>query len=83
MSIFNQNPSKRIKIRRDIIRDRVHPKDLRQLNIQYACEQCSFFDFDGQSCTMGFVAKLHLEGEQKKLYERTGRMAICRFMEID
>lgn len=70
-------------LRPSIICDPVDARDFRTLNIQYACEQCSHFSPPNQSCTLGFLSKPHLQDEQLKMYFLTGRMAICRFHEID
>jgi hypothetical protein len=69
--------------RRSLILDPVHPADLRTLNLTYCCEQCSHFSPDNEMCTIGYDARLHRQVRQLELYDRTGRMAFCRFMEID
>jgi hypothetical protein len=48
-----------------------------------ACEDCSHFKTSNATCTLGNTTKWHLRDFQKKEYERTGKIAICRFMEID
>ncbi len=68
---------------KSLILDPIHPRDFRTLNIIYACEQCSHFDTEGKTCTIGYEAHLHLMRRQNKLYELCGRVAFCRFMEID
>ena len=69
--------------RRSIILDPVHAADFNGLNLVYACEQCSYFAPESKSCAMGFRTEPHLKANQEALYNRTGRMAICRFQEID
>jgi hypothetical protein len=69
--------------RRSIILDGINPRDFRELNVIYACEQCSFFDGKKKSCAMGFPVEYHLRENQLKRYNLTGKMAICRAQEID
>ena len=70
-------------IHRSLILDPIHPRDMRELNVVYTCEQCSHFDESTIQCTIGYDAKKHLKAEQDRLYERTGKVAFCRFSEID
>lgn len=69
--------------RRSLILDPIHPRDYRELEITFACEQCSHFAPEAGLCTIGYEAALHRHDRQVRLYEQTGRMAFCRFMEID
>lgn len=69
--------------RRSLILDPIHPRDFRELNFTYSCEQCSHFDPATEQCTIGYEASKHRQADQLRLYELTGRMAFCRFMEID
>jgi hypothetical protein len=69
--------------RRSLILDPIHPRDFRELSVIYACEQCSHFDEATQSCTIGYDAKKHLREVQIRTYEVTGKVAFCRFSEID
>jgi hypothetical protein len=68
--------------RRSIKLDRIHPRDLRIYQPAFFCEQCSHFDSPNGACTVGYRA-LHTKKEQMALYEITGMMALCRFLEID
>lgn len=70
-------------LKRSLILDPIHPRDWRALNVVYHCEQCSHFDEKGQSCTIGYDASKHLKAVQDELYDRTGKVAFCRFTEID
>ncbi len=69
--------------RRSIIMDKVHPTDLRVHGMVYACEDCSHYCPAKNSCAMDFKVDKHLRKNQLKLYELTGRMAICRAHEVD
>lgn len=68
---------------RSLILDPVHPTDFNHLNIIYACEQCTHFAPDTELCTIGYESRLHRKERQLELYNLCGRMAFCRFMEID
>ena len=76
-------PGKTQPIRRTLILDPIHPRDYRELAIVHCCEQCSHFAPGDQSCTIGYEAHNHVAARQKQLYELTGRVAFCRFCEID
>jgi hypothetical protein len=69
--------------RRSLILDPIHPRDFRELAFTYSCEQCSHFDETNEACTIGYDARKHRQADQLRLYDLTGRMAFCRFMEID
>lgn len=68
---------------RSIILDAVSGRDFRELNLIYCCEQCSYFDSKLGACAMGFHVDKHRRANQLKLYNLTGKMALCRSQEID
>ena len=68
--------------RRSIKLDRVHPADLRSFDARIFCEDCSHFSSEQYACTIGYRAQ-HTRAEQLELYERTGKIAFCRALEID
>lgn len=70
-------------IKRSVILDPIHPRDFRTLNIIYSCEQCSHFDSENKACTIGYDASKHMKKTQDYLYNLTGKVAFCRFVEID
>lgn len=70
-------------VKRSLILDPIHPRDFRELNIIYYCEQCSHFAPASQSCTIGYDASKHVKAAQDRTYELLGRVAFCRFAEID
>lgn len=72
----SRRPRKSIKL------DRVDPRDYARLQMIFACEDCSHYDSEGASCTIGYRAQ-HRREEQMALYNLTGKMAFCRFLEID
>ncbi|MCB0385816.1 MAG: hypothetical protein KDD43_10525 [Bdellovibrionales bacterium] len=69
--------------RKSVILDGIHPRDYRTLKFTYCCEQCVHFDGDKVDCSMGFSHDLHGREAQLRTYRLTGKMAICRFLEID
>ena len=73
----------RPQIRRSLILDPIHPRDWRELDIIHCCEQCSHFDHGGRTCTLGYVSAPHQREAQRRTYELCGRIAFCRFTEID
>jgi hypothetical protein len=68
---------------KSIIIDPIHPKDFREVNIAYCCEQCSYYSPSSQRCAMGFKVEKHQKAQQLKLYHLTGKMALCRSLEVD
>jgi hypothetical protein len=70
-------------LKRSLILDKIHPRDWRELTIIYCCEQCSHFDDVNKSCTLGYEAEKHMREGQDKTYDLTGKVAFCRFCEID
>lgn len=69
--------------KRSVIYDPIHPTDFRTLNIVYTCEQCSHFSASEHRCTIGYESALHVKSTQDRHYELSGRVAFCRFAEID
>lgn len=68
--------------RRSIKLDKVNPSDFMNYNMTFACEHCSHYDASNRVCTMGYNPQHTLE-RQLHLYNLTGAMAFCRFLEID
>lgn len=71
------------KINPSIKLDRVQASDYLKYNFRHACEHCSHFDDVKILCTIGCEHRPHLYEEQMKTFHLTGRMALCRFLEID
>ena len=69
--------------KRGVIFDRIDPRIYNNISVMYCCEQCSHFDEPNQFCTIGYDASKHLKSVQDHCYELMGRMAVCRFQEID
>lgn len=73
----------RKRLRKSIKLDRVSPSDFQKLNFAYACEHCSHYSPESESCTLGYPARLHRQEVQLRRYHRHSHMAHCRFLEID
>lgn len=71
------------RLRPSMKSDAIHPRDFRQHKIPWACEDCTHFDSEQKSCTIGYDPRPTMREEQHQQYFRTGRMILCRFHEID
>lgn len=71
------------KLRKSMILDGINPQDFREMKIISACEDCSHFNPVAVGCSLGYNSTPHLRENQQKCYELTGKMAFCRFHEID
>lgn len=69
--------------KKSLILDPVHPRDFFHLNFTYCCEQCVHFDNKESYCTFGQNCFPHMREQQLATYDLTGKMAFCRFLEID
>lgn len=83
MSRAQDSQNKIPSSKRSLILDPIHPTDYLNLKITYACEQCSHFAEETGTCSIGYDASIHRFKRQDTLYEQTGRVAFCRFLEID
>ena len=79
-STTNKTPP---RIRPRMRREAIHPADYNAYAMPYSCEQCSHFASASATCTFGLNPIPHLALTQKKSYELSGHMALCRFQEID
>lgn len=81
---MNKNKSKTPKrLQTSIRHDSVHPIDYLKYNAPSSCEECSHFNSEKEICTFGFNTEPHRKETQKKSYDLRGKMAFCRFHEID
>lgn len=71
------------RISASIKKDVVNPHDYLNYDIRSACEECSHFDPLEDRCTLGFNSAPHRKIQQTHDMELSGRMAQCRFHEID
>ena len=63
--------------------DAIHPADYMKYDLRLSCEECTHFNYESESCTLGYVTNWHRKEFQKQSYELTGKVALCRFQEID
>ncbi len=75
--------SSKTKVAGEIIKDWVSLDLYSKYNYKTACEDCTHFDFENETCTFGFPTTPHLKKNQINDLAMTGKMAFCRAMEID
>jgi hypothetical protein len=71
------------RLRPSIKLDVVNPVDFLKYKMPFACEDCSHFDEPNAKCTLEYNSAPHRRERQIRTYLLNGRMAFCRFMEID
>lgn len=71
------------RIRPSIKKDRIHPADYLKYNFPTSCEDCTHFNIETDQCTLGYESKWHKKSAQQHDYILSGKIALCRFMEID
>lgn len=64
-------------------KETIHPADYNQYNLPFACEDCSHYIIENKSCSLGLPSEVHQRENQKKSYEISGKVALCRSQEID
>ena len=82
MSSSTKIPTPR-KLRTGIRHDAIQPGDYLKYEMPFACEDCSHFHHQEEYCTIGYNASHHRRAYQEKCYELSGKVALCRFLEID
>ena len=71
------------RIRPSMKKEAILASDYNKFILPFSCEECSHFHSEDATCTLGLTTLPHLEITQKKSYELSGAMALCRFQEID
>ena len=71
------------RLRTSIRFDPMNAGDYLKYDFRFACEDCSHFNPENESCTLGYNSRWHRKDFQKKSFELGGKMALCRFLEID
>lgn len=66
-----------------IKKDNVNPSDYLKYDHRWSCEDCTHFDHEKNSCTLGYVTTYHRKSQQEKDFLLGGKIAFCRFHEID
>ena len=75
--------------RKSVKEDTVHPSDYMKYVLPpggpiggFFCDVCSHYERGKQFCTIGYKP-IHTVKEQSARYEIAGKIALCRFIEID
>ena len=75
--------------RKSVKEDAIHPADYLRYVLPpggpiggFFCDVCSHYASKKEICTLGYKP-IHTVREQSARYEINGRMALCRFIEID
>ena len=71
------------RLKSSIRMDAVNPADFLRYDFRFACEDCTHFAPQEERCTLGYESKWHRKEFQIASYELSGKMALCRFLEID
>lgn len=71
------------RIRPSMKKDVIQARDFNAYKIPFACEDCSHFASETTTCTLGFNTANHLRATSLHSYELSGKIAQCRFLEID
>ncbi len=71
------------RLRTSIRFDGINPTDYLKYDHRFSCEDCTHFNRETEKCTLGYETKWHRKEFQNKSYELSGKMALCRFIEID
>ncbi len=71
------------RLRPSIKKDPVNPAAYNQFILPWACEDCTHFDSETETCTLGYNTAYHRAAQQKHDYLLSGKMALCRFQEVD
>jgi len=71
------------RLRPSIRLDVVNPSDFLKYDFTYSCEQCTHFCSSSEKCTIGYAVLPHRKEANLKSYYLNGKMAFCRFLEID
>lgn len=71
------------RVRQSIKLDPVNPTDFLAYNFSHSCEFCSHWNSVNGLCTLGYKNDHHLLKANLNSFELSGKMALCRFLEID
>lgn len=71
------------RIRPTMRKETINPADYVKYETRFSCEECTHFDPENEFCTIGYNPEHHRMAEQKHQYLLSGRIAFCRFHEID
>ncbi len=71
------------RIHSSMKKETMNPSDYLKYETRFSCEECSHFDSLTDICTIGYVTKHHRKAVQEQQYLLAGKIAFCRFHEID
>jgi hypothetical protein len=71
------------KLKQSIRMDLIDPADFMKFNFTHSCEHCTHFNNSAENCSLGYFSTHHRLQNNLKSYDLSGRMALCRFLEID
>jgi len=71
------------RVKPSIKRDAISAQDYLKFKLPWACEDCSHFASETNQCTLGYNSAMHRREFLEKMYETSGTMTLCRFLEID
>ena len=71
------------RLQPSIKKDGIRPDLYRRLTLPWACDDCSHFDSENEQCTLGYNSRHHRRSQQEHDYLLSGKMALCRFQEVD
>ncbi len=71
------------RIGTSIKKEYIRPQDYLKYDHRFSCEDCTYFKTDVLSCSLGFKTDDHRKEAQEKAYHLSGKIAFCRFLEID
>lgn len=72
------------RIKPSIKKDPILAKDYLKYKLPWACEDCVYFTGEQSGrCILGYLTEPHRREEQRKSFELSGRMALCRFLEME
>jgi hypothetical protein len=71
------------RINPSIKKDGIHPAAYMKYKLPWACEDCVYFDSEKEKCILGYITEPHRRAHQRASYERSGKVALCRFLELE
>ncbi len=69
--------------KQSIKHDAVAAKDILKYKFMHSCEYCSHWNPKNGLCTLGYKNDSHRLEYNLHSFEISGRMSLCRFLEID
>ena len=85
MSVVKINGSRKSpkRLRPSIKKEAVDPAAYNLYKLPWSCDDCSHFEQDKGTCSLGYNTSHHRRDQQIFDYELGGHFALCRIQEID